>query len=63
MRAAKAVQREVNLRAINVDVCIVRESEANAVVERENELAVGDVSFQTLGRGQRRPGSLAGTEA
>ena len=63
MRAAKIVQGEINLRAIDVDVRIVGEGEANAVVEGEDELAVGDMIFEALRRGQRRRSSLAGLRA
>jgi len=63
MRAAKIVQGEINLRAIDVDVRIVGEGEANAVVEGEDELAVGDMIFEAPRRGQRRRVSLAGLRA
>ena len=59
VRAAKIVEGEINLRAVDVNVRIVGEGEANGVVEGENELAIGDVILQTLGRGQWRRNSLA----
>ena len=63
MRAAKIVEREINLRAVDVNVGVVGEGQANAVVEGENELAVGDVILESLGRGQRRGRSLTAIEA
>jgi len=53
VRAAKIVEREINLRVIDVNIRIVGKSKADAVVEGENELAVGDVILEALGREQR----------
>ena len=63
MGAAEIVLREVNLRAINVNVRIVGEGETNAVVESEGEFAVGHVIFEALRRGERRRSSLASVKA
>ena len=52
MRALETVDREVNLRVIDVHVGVVGESEADAVVESENQLAVGDALLEALRRGQ-----------
>lgn len=53
MRAAETVEREVNLSAIDVNVGIVGERDANAIVDGEDELAVGNVILQTLRTRQR----------
>ena len=53
MRAAKTVQSEVNLGAVDVNVRIVGKGEAYAVVDGENELAVSDVILQTFRSRQR----------
>ncbi|PYU13135.1 MAG: hypothetical protein DMG37_11265 [Acidobacteria bacterium] len=63
MRAAKIVEREINLRAIDVNIRIVGKSKADAVVEGENELAVGDVILEALGPEQRRRSFLAAIKA
>ena len=51
MRAAKIIESEINLGAVDVNVCIVSEGEANAVVDGEDEFTAGDVILQTLGGG------------
>ena len=53
MRTAKIVEGEVNLRAVDVYVRVVGKSEANAVVDGEDEFAVGDVILHTLRSRQR----------
>jgi hypothetical protein len=63
MRAAKIVEREINLGTIDVNVRIVGKSKANAIVKGEHELAVGDVILQALGRGQRGRSLLAAIKA
>jgi len=63
VRAAKIVDREINLRAIDVNVRIVGKSKADAVVEGENELAVGDVIPEALGRKKWNRSFLAAIKA
>lgn len=48
MRAAEIVEGEIDLRAVDVDVRIVGEGQANAVVNSENELAVGYAILQAF---------------
>src|SRR2546421_10287646 len=52
MRPPKIVLREFDLRAIETDVGVVRESQADRVVKSEHELAVGDVVLKALKRGE-----------
>ena len=53
MRAAKIVERKVNLKAIDVNVRVIGESQPNAVINGENELAVRDVILQAVRSRQR----------
>src|ERR1051325_5958992 len=63
MGALKIVQREINLRAIDANVRIVCESQADAVVESKDELAVRHMVLKTLRPGQLRRGLLAAVES
>ena len=54
MRALEIVHRKIDLRTIDANVGIVGKGQTDALVDRENELAVGNVILQPLGRRQLR---------
>jgi hypothetical protein len=58
VRAAQGVQRKIDLRVVDAHIGIVRKSQADGVVERENEFAADDMILQALRCRERRGGLL-----
>ena len=52
------VFRKIDLRVVDAHIGVIGEGQANAVVQREDQLAVEDMILEPLWRGQRRRGLL-----
>ena len=63
MRALETIHRKIDLRTIDANVRIVGKSQTDAVVERQNELAVRNVILEPLRRRQLRRGVRPSAEA
>src|SRR6516162_4514986 len=63
MRAPEAIRGKIDLRTIDANVRIVGKSQADAVVERENDLAVRNVIHESRRPRQLRRGLRPSAEA